>query len=400
MPRRSLAPLVATALVGLLTPAPAVARGWDDDARVARALDAREHVLGALRLTGRDVRIELLPEHTGFSTLFRVSQRARGGAWSPVAVLKLTSGSTYAAGEVATYRLGRALGVLLYPVTLAVALPTRTTRQLRAMIAEARYRSPRKEEFRAALLADLDAHLSARKPVLAAVKEWVTGFQVLRSWHFEGFARRYGLLDALRATAPLPPDRSVTLFSPGRLDGHRGVFQGTLSYRALARSVSNLMLLDAITCQHDRWPGGNLHFRLLSGGPFRIDGNRFVGGPAGLLALDNGASFRSTWSGLRWLKRYVTRFDRNVVRRLRALAARTARSPEQVRAWLGVDPAGFKRFRFALAGTLAYVDGPGTGRFPEAGPQPRGDTGSRRPHARSTVGHVVPSAHGLPRRPQ
>lgn len=325
----------------------------------ALASDPVESRLTALSLDGDDVRFELFRGWEGTSVLVKVLQRKRGkdGAeeWPKVGVFKTTSANTYAPGEVGTYRLGHYLGVELFPVTVPASLGPAGIKKLAALLATASFKNRMKDKARRAVLAELDAHLAAGQRFPGALKEWVTGFQVLR-------APKMALPEELRAfewldrAGPQPPDEPAVYAIDDVLYQEHGRYTAKTTFREFARDLSDLLVVDAVAGQHDRWAGGNLCFRLRSGAPFRKTGpKRFEGDAARLFALDNGASFRHAGTGLRHLER-ATRFQRKVYERLLALRARIAKDPAEVQRWLTVDDRGLKVVRRALPRVIAWIE--------------------------------------------
>jgi hypothetical protein len=78
---------------------------------------------------------------------------------------------------------------------------------------------------------------------------------------------------------------------------------------SLARELSDILLVDALAGEWDRFSGGNLHVVVTKG-------------RAHFLAVDNGgANFEADQGYLALFKKWVTRFDRRVVTRLFALEA-------------------------------------------------------------------------------
>ncbi len=97
----------------------------------------------------------------------------------------------------------------------------------------------------------------------------------------------------------------------------------------LARELSDILLVDALAGQWDRFSGGNLHVVVTDG-------------RAHFLAVDNGgANFLDDQGNLARFKKTVTRFDRRVVERLFALEEFLAATPPVNRAAKRKDFLGF-----------------------------------------------------------
>lgn len=113
----------------------------------------------------------------------------------------------------------------------------------------------------------------------------------------------------LKCDAPQPGAAEIKLKS---LDCHAPA-------ASLARELSDILLVDALAGQWDRFSGGNLHVVVMKG-------------RAHFLAVDNGgASFEDDQGYMELFKKWVTRFDRRVVAQLFALEsfldARKTESP-------------------------------------------------------------------------
>jgi hypothetical protein len=97
-----------------------------------------------------------------------------------------------------------------------------------------------------------------------------------------------------------------------------------------------MMVIDALVGNDDRFPGGNLHIRSrYCTHEVGDDGTAVDFGDTRLFSLDNGATFRGSGPShaMMDLKRYVTRFDRDMVRRLedlREILAGEGELPEEL----------------------------------------------------------------------
>ena len=331
---------------------------WTEGAELERALDAKEQELEALDLDGEDIRFGLFGAWNGWSLVVKVERRDTDCdgkvVWRRLAVFKTTSGVTYAPGEVATYRVGRYVGLNIFPASVPKAMGPVAMRRLRDLLVRRGFGTAPKEKARQQVLADLDAHLRRGRPYPGMLKEWVTGMKYLWSPGM-GALKNLGLLEHLHRGRPQPLATPVEFRTRDRPSGN--VFRALTTHAQLARDMSGLLVVDGITAQGDRWPGYNVHFRLFSGVPFvRVGEHEYAGSRARLFALDNGGSFYYPERAMKHLERRVSRFDARLVARVHDLARWVARDPKAVRRWLTVDRRAFGVFRRSLAQTLRIVD--------------------------------------------
>jgi hypothetical protein len=226
-----------------------------------------------------------------------------------VADLKCTSGNTDHHGAVIAYRLGRELGFNIYPVAV--------------------YRK-------------VDRSIDGTKiSQQCALKEWESVFTQYY-WTRDTFAStdspdKRSLGKALDCQSAKPEKDDEFLFSarsaygdPKPKGAGRVPYSGRTSLLEATRDFSNMMVVDALIGNEDRFPGGNLFFRSVTTSHVeRQDGIVFE--DARLYSLDNEAAFKgqtpaSTHSA-RDLKTYVSRFDADMIARLQ----RVAEDPEVLR---------------------------------------------------------------------
>ena len=92
------------------------------------------------------------------------------------------------------------------------------------------------------------------------------------------------------------------------------------SYKNAARDFSNMMVMDAVIGNDDRFPGGNLHFRGVDGGYSLNHKRHVVFENVRLFSLDNESALRGGSSvGMRDLQTFVTRFDKEFIDKLKLL---------------------------------------------------------------------------------
>ncbi len=334
-----------------------------------------ERSLDHIDLEGRGTRFGLLAEYEGKSILFKVVDTASD---ETVGVIKTDSSNTRTEGEVFAYRLARLLGFgeLVAP-TLPVQLRGGALRKVHRLLAEVSYRDGVKESARQQVLRRIGEALADGGSFPAAIKPWLKGFMFNGTLGRRESLGRQPVQQQLRATGPWPGGQSVMLSQTTRLYSPPGTHRGSMTERQLAADLSNIMFLDAVTGQIDRFAGGNLHFRSIAGradpadGESPEDATTWELGQVRLLALDNGGSLRYPAKGLNDLRgridpgTRVERFDRWTIERARALSRRTsgvgcgraAYASERQAAWreLGLSPLYFDTAARHLTATLEYV---------------------------------------------
>ena len=344
--------MLATALAVIVLTAPPTPA----ERRAVRAMDAAEYELRRLDLDGPNVRFELFRSWEGGSMMAKVYRKSRPGEpgkWLKVGVIKTEGGNTLPEGEVAVYRLGRFLGVHLFPVTIPGTLRGRGIRRLEVLLDRVKYNSPYKEERRQLVLDRLRWHRRSRKPFEVSLKQWVRGLQYLPSKGPGGLPGEWKAWEHLGANGT-PPTAARAVLRYRGWKTEQAEYRGSSRLDLLLRDLSNLVLVDSATCQSDRWSGQNLHFRARSGRFRRGRDGVYHGGPARLFALDNAATFRVRGAGGEALGR-LYRFDRRTVERLRELAERVRTDSAGLGQWLLLDKAQVRRFGECLDATLTVV---------------------------------------------
>ena len=220
-----------------------------------------------------------------------------------VGAFRTETSSTCVDGEIASFSIARALGCgELFQPAVRMELRGKGLETLRQLMEAARFPAA-KEEDRRGVLAEI-----ARNP------------QGLR-----GDFRQATPLNAEKYHAievpTLPPNGGlnekdrVAVFlkfdapQPGAGEIKLKGLDGRAPAASLARELSNILLVDALAGEWDRFSGGNLHVVVTKD-------------RAHFLAVDNGgANFEEDQGNMGRFKQTVTRFDRRVVSRLFALEA-------------------------------------------------------------------------------
>lgn len=365
---RALACLVASSLL-----APALALAQPIAARRAAAALARDYIGPYLQehpqVSARYAALrKFLVEDRGVPELIleagqTIAFLVRSSAGAELGVLKPTVGNTRARSEVFHFRLGLLLGVP-YLVTHASSwgLPARRLPALRNLLASARFEGP-KERARVALLRQIQTRMQAGASLPVAVKSWrpaVTYWMSAGHLGTDGFDPSSPLAPHLLAAGPQPAPDRFEILQGSRWTPPLGRYRGWGARDLLASELGAIMLLDALASDGDRFPGGNLHVRARTGRVRTVEppdpsvaGARAYGlydlGEVSFLALDNGSGLGrvpiGSSRGLRTWERHVSRLDRGLATRLRALheflAGRAARfrefhDPAVLAAFLGL----------------------------------------------------------------
>lgn len=209
--------------------------------------------------------------------------------------------STSVAGEIATFEIGRALGCgELFQPAVNMELRGKGLVAFRRLMEEGVFVGE-KELNRRRVLAEIESDPGVLHGVF---KQWLPMKPVAyRSIELPDVPPNGALNESdpiarfLKRDAPQPGAERITL--PG--------VEGSAPTSELARQLSDILLIDALAGEWDRFSGANIHVYV-------------EGGRARLVALDNGgASFKNDQGYLEKFKSWVTRFDPGVVANLFAL---------------------------------------------------------------------------------
>lgn len=283
-------------------------------------------------LDGEGTTFDFLSDFEGTSIIIRVREAETR---EKLAVIKTTSSNTRIEGEIYAHRLSVFLGfVELVPDVLPVRLEGGALEKLRDLLESEEMRDENKERNRRRVLRSVVEAIESGGHFAGAMKPWLRAF-IFHS----GLGHRESLAESdvmyfLTHGRRQPTDEQVRLRQYTRMYEPLGTHQGYIEMWQLAEDLSNIMLMDALTGQNDRFPGANLHFMSIAGeevdtGRTRRNRPIFDMGEVRLLALDNGASMHSTiGTGIADLQGNVVggtrveRFERESIDRLQSLARR------------------------------------------------------------------------------
>lgn len=241
-----------------------------------------------LDLTAQNTTISPSTGGTSVYAVVKVNGKPKG------AVLPENS-STSISGEIMTFHLARALGYSeIYQPAVYFDLTGPSLKLFRNMVQRMSPGGELKTENRSNILARI-----ARNPngIAAVYKDWQVkpkDYDAIVAVDSNAFNSRHVLPGSrtyfgnfLKCKGPMPSSSVIV-----KVNG------GTSNELAMAKQLSTIFLIDALTQQFDRFSGGNLH---------TIQLNNEVK----FASIDNGG----TWGGLGWTRtflRLVSRFDRNV----------------------------------------------------------------------------------------
>lgn len=289
---RATALLLAPALLSAAEYPPVDGTDRDSEAyyRVA------EHYLANLDLEAPGVRFKRLGGTTATNWEVFVDDE-------PAANLKCSSGNTNHHGAVVAYRLGRALDFNIYPVAV--------------------YR-------------DVNRTIDGRRvQTQCALKAWSSIFTQYY-WTRDTFddtdsLQKRKLIKALRCESPQPDAADSFVYEARSAYGNPGIrgmrrvpYSGITTLLQATRDFSNMMVIDTLIGNEDRFPGGNMFFRSVNHAYEQQDG-KITYDNVRLYSLDNEAAFKgaspSGTHAAHDLQKHVSRFDAELLAALQRIAA-------------------------------------------------------------------------------
>jgi len=300
-------------------------------------------------LNSDQIGLSLMGDLEGRSIILKV----KDNAGKTIATFKPTSGSTFYRGEFASFRLAEFVGLgALYPQTEIAYLTPKTQNKVKALLENVKYdkdygdkhqgQMTRKEENRVIILEEMNRNIETNKNMNGALKLWITDIQFYKPLGSKIGFRLHPVYKYIKASGPQPPHKMYTVKQCTQLLEPKGCMSGIAYLDQLTKDMSSIMLLDAVIGNGDRFPGGNVHFKL-------------TGKAARLFSLDNGAVLRpGDTTSLDTLKEFgISRFVKQYVDKLRALKDM---STPAVMELLGLAPEDYEIFKVNLNNTLKYVD--------------------------------------------
>ncbi|MFH1531522.1 MAG: hypothetical protein ABIK09_12410 [Pseudomonadota bacterium] len=287
-------------------------------AALMNGLEMREATLSTLDLTASSWTFKA-PKGFEGTTIWVKVKDSKG---DNIAVFKPTNGNTYHRGEIFTWRMAQLLGIeALFPVTVRATLDKRGCDKLVTSLKGVKYEGPKEQNRQRIIRACRDGELEG------AVKEWVQGFQFFGAIGTMKKLLGHSILKHLTRKGARPEkgkNVSVTqrtrYYKPDRCK--KGTYQGVLDQDLLARDLSDLLVMDVLNANEDRFPGANVEFKSISGEVKEPKNCVFDFGPSRLFSLDNGGTFKGaayrSWDDLKKNLK-VSRFNKRTYLRLKAL---------------------------------------------------------------------------------
>lgn len=238
-----------------------------------------------------------------------------------VAAFKPSNGNTYHRGEIFTYQMSKLLGNdELYAVNILYELDKSGCKKLVKELESTTYKGVKETNRKNMIRACRDGKLEG------TVKEWVSDFVFFGGIGTQKKLLKHGIFPYLTRDGGWPTrDRmvkikqSTRLYKPDRCK--EATYLGKISEWQLARDISDIMIMDVLNSNEDRFPGANLEFKSL-GGARETSDCTFDFGPSRLFSLDNGATFKGTYSNglVDFTKRVkISRFRKETYRRLKLM---------------------------------------------------------------------------------
>jgi hypothetical protein len=289
-------------------------------AALMKGLEMREATLATLDLTS-PVWTFKAPKGFEGTTIWVKVKDAKG---ENIAAFKPTNGNTYHRGEIFTWRMAQLLGIeALFPVTVKATLDKSGCDKLVTSLKKVTYKGPKEQNRKRIIRACRDGQLEG------ALKEWVGGFQFFGAIGKVKKLQKHSILKHLTRKGARPKkgtNVSVTqktrYYKPDRCK--QGTYKGVIDQELLARDLSDILVMDVLNANEDRFPGANVEFKSISGEVKEPKNCVFDFGPSRLFSLDNGGTFKGaayrSWDDLQKNLK-VSRFNKRTHLRLKALRA-------------------------------------------------------------------------------
>jgi hypothetical protein len=243
---------------------------------------------------------------------------------TPVALLKCTAGNNYAPAEIAAYYLGKMLELPIYPVTIGVTLNPTLAAKLKT--------SPQYCALKEWYLNWSVMYWKAQANIAKIVKQKKYTAYKMKNSFLSAQGDNKLLADTLLCSNNLDKVKNDSIQLSSGIKTRNGdplikpgqpafFISDKVSLLEVAKDFSNLMLLDAVMGNGDRFPGLNLEFRSSINKSQILNKQQVMILHPRLSSLDMGLSFKGwqpTWGRLE-MTYYLRRFDPSMLKRLRKL---------------------------------------------------------------------------------
>jgi len=288
--------------------------------KLMAGLEMREATLSTLDLTSASWTFKAPKGFEGTTIWVKVKDKKGDN----VAAFKPTNGNTYHRGEIFTWRMAQLLGIEpLFPVTVKATLDKRGCDKLVASLKKVKYKGPKEVNRKRIIRACRGGELEG------ALKEWVHGFQFFGAIGKVKKLKKHSILRHLTRKGARPTKgknvkvtQKTKYYKPDRCK--QGTYKGVIDQDLLARDLSDLLVMDVLNANEDRFPGANVEFKSISGKVKEPKKCVFDFGPSRLFSLDNGGTFKGaaygSWDDLKKNLK-ISRFNKRTYLRLKALRA-------------------------------------------------------------------------------
>ena len=247
-----------------------------------------------LDLTRPDIKLTLSSGGSSVYAVVNQNGKAIGAVLPPNAATKL-------AGEIMAFNLARAVGVAdIYQPAVYHRLQGANLKAFTNLVPKSPIGKPKslKEQNRVAVLALIKKNPGGIDTAFKMFGAKPNDYDALVNWKANKFETSHKLPGSKTAFAEFLKCKGAKPSSSVNVT----VAKGTSNELAMARQLSSIFLIDALTQQWDRFSGGNLQTSTKDG-------------VVSFAANDNGG----TWGGTAWTNKFlaiVTRFDRGVAERI------------------------------------------------------------------------------------
>jgi hypothetical protein len=252
-------------------------------------------------------------KNTGTSLGIKIEvEKESFGKWVP------ENSATDVEAQVVSYYLGRFLNMSSLDVPSHYYLAKgRMLAEFKQMVTNASEKNKWRRENRDEILETLEDHPD---DLLGVFTDHVRNAEALDIANPDAntINRNHPIAQFIQVTGPMP-SKEKTMTLKGIKDKNKNTPSNT--ELQLAREFSQIMVMDILTGEWDRWSGGNVE------GTWNDSGVHF-------LARDNGGATMAGASGLKKYFGIVTRFDRGQIERVRHLHHLLNQDPEGTAALL------------------------------------------------------------------
>ena len=280
-----------------------------------------------INLSSKDYYFKLLGDLEGTSMILKIKDTNK----ETIAVFKPSSGSTNHRGEYASYKLGKILGLEVYPQVKIATIPFTRLTEIKEILKKIKFKKfhgkkhvshmKRKEENRKKMLKHLNSLIKKKQGLEGALKLWVKKLmfseQVGTLKSFVKHPIYFQLATFMKQKDINAKKNYVSFRQYTKIFKPEGTYYWFSNFQKLTKNFSTMLLIDAILGNRDRFPGGNVHFAPLRLNLVKEDGNKINFNEASLISIDNGAVLQEKNEALVLLKKLkIKRFSKHVVKKL------------------------------------------------------------------------------------